>query len=239
MEFITSTLQIFQNFRTILLVVILMLMVSGLLPGMASAEEGYSQGWLGAPDWVLDRMDTSILPDFYYPRNLTGESEESPSVSSAIQKGNDLLASGSFTEAKKSFEDAIGMNSRSFKAWLGRGYALEGLKRYQSAHDSYDTAISLSGNQEAAWAAYAGKGRVAFELHQYQVAETALEKSIEKFADTESGTPEELIDLYLVLAETKEKRGDESGAIAALRMGEDLKGDSAYGPVFLVVKNGN
>lgn len=214
-----------QDFRTTPLIVFLVVMVLGLVSSVVSAEEGYSQGWLGAPDWVLDRMDTSILPDFYYPRNVTSERDEIPTVSSAVNEGNDLLAAGSFNEAKKSFEEAIGLNFRSFDAWLGRGYALEGLKRFLSALESYDKAIALSGTKDSAWAAYAGKGRISLELHQYEDAEKAFEISIEKLNSSESGTTEELIDLYIGLAEAKENLGDEYGASVALREAEELRQD--------------
>lgn len=226
MRFVSSLLLALQDTRTILPVLFLVLVISGIIPSSVSAEEGYTQGWMGAPNWLLARMDTSNMPDLFIPKNLTDESKEIPTVSSYVQNGNDLLAGGSFDAAKKSFEGAIGLNSLSFDAWLGRGYALEGLKRYQSALESYEKAIELSRNKELAWAAYAGKGRVSSELQQYPVAKDVLEKSIDLFNSPKSGTTEDLVSLYEELAKVKQNLGDEAGASAALKKAEELKATS-------------
>ncbi len=184
-----------------------------IISPLVSAEDGYTQGWLGAPDWVLDRIDTSILPDFYYPRNISGTDIEIPTVSSSIAKGNTLLASESYLDAKRQFEEAIRLNSRSFDAWLGMGYALEGSKRYQSAVDSYKTAISLSGGKESAWEAYAGLGRVSLALGQYQAAEQAFQTAIGMGEDMGYADTEKMQDLYEYLAEARQKTGSEFGNV--------------------------
>lgn len=180
---------------------------------LASAEDGYTQGWLGAPDWVLDRTDTSILPDFYIPRNISGINEENPTVLSSIARGNQLLASDSFLDAKKQFEDAIRLESNSFDAWLGLGYALEGSKRYQSAIDAYKTANSLSGSEDSAWAAYAGLGRVSLILGQYQAAEQAFQTAIEMIDDTGYSDAEDRQALENGLAEARQKLGGGYGTV--------------------------
>lgn len=212
-----------QDIRMILPIFSLILLIFCMIPSSVSAESEYTQGWLSAPDWVLDRIDKSILPDLFIPKNLTGDSEEIPTVTSYVQQGNDLLDSNSFEAAKTQFDGAIGLNSRSFDAWLGKGYALEGLKRYQSALESYEKAIELSNNKIRAWAAYAGKGRALFELQQYQTAGDAYEKSISMFDRSKSGTTEELSVLYRELAEVKAKVGDEAEASYAQRMADELK----------------
>ncbi|WP_181391775.1 tetratricopeptide repeat protein [Methanospirillum lacunae] len=177
------------------------------------AEEGYTQGWLGAPDWVLDRTDTSILPDFYIPRNISGTNVEIPTVSSSIAKGNQLIASESFLDAKKQFEEAINLDSNSYDAWLGLGYALEGSKRYQSAIDAYKTASSLCGGEDSAWAAYAGLGRVSLILGQYQAAEQAFQTAIEMIDDTGYSETEDRQALENGLAEARQKLGGGYGAV--------------------------
>lgn len=185
---------------------------------LVSTDDGYTQGWLGAPDWVLDRTDTSILPDFYYPRNISGTNVEIPTVSSSIAKGNELLAGESFLDAKRQFEEAIRLNFRSFDAWLGMGYALEGSKRYQSAVESYQTAISLSGGEESAWVAYAGLGRVSLTLGQYQTAEQAFQTAIKMIEEMRYADTDEMKKLYDELAEARQKQGNGFGAVFARRM---------------------
>ncbi len=197
---------------TSLLVPGILLLVVCFVPSLVSADDGYTQGWLGAPDWVLDRTDTSILPDFYYPRDTTGVDEESPVFSSAISKGNELIAGGSYIDAKNQFEVAIGLNPRSYDAWLGRGLALEKSKRIQTALESYQHAITLSDMGDSTWAAYAGVGRTSLVLGQYQSAKIAFEESIALVKESISSDQAALPELYDGLAEAQQKLGDYSGS---------------------------
>jgi tetratricopeptide (TPR) repeat protein len=209
-----------QIVRMILPASCIVLAVLGTVSLPASAE--YTQGWLYTPDYILERMDTSSFPDIFIPKNLSGQSEPVPTVTSYVDEGNDLLASSSFEAAKRSFDGAIGLNPRSFDAWIGKGSALEGLKRYQSALDSYDEAIGLSHNKVKAWAAYAGKARILYELQQYQAAGDAYAKAISMFDRSKSGTHEEFMNLYLGLAKAKEAVGDEAEASYARGMADEL-----------------
>lgn len=213
-----NTVSVFPLFLTASLLCLFAASVS------ADASSGYTQGWLGAPDWVLERMDTSIMPDLYIPKN-TSEKAESvpPSAGAYIREGNNLLISGSYADAKKSFEKAIALKGTSFDAWAGRGMALEGLKRYQSALDSYEKAISFAGENEGAWIAYAGKGRVCYHLKEYEDAEKALEKAIDRFAGSGESNIEDLINLYEKLADSRERLGDSDGAADAAKKAADLK----------------
>jgi len=212
--------------------IILSLLILGVVTPVLSVQEGYSQGWLGAPDWVLDRIDTSILPDFFYPRNISEVHDDLPTVTGSIASGNDMLAGGSYLDAKAQFEKAITINSRSYEAWLGRGYALEGLKRYQSALESYEKAILYSTNKESAWAAYAGKARSLLALNQYDAAEKAFESSIQKLEQTGMGYNEGLVDLYSALAGIQERKGSESISSQSLMTPEDTRSESEKVSVF-------
>jgi len=169
-------------------------------------------------------MDTSYLPDFYIPRNLTDGQEDIPTVASYITNGNNFLAGGSYAEANRAFESAITLSPNSFDAWIGRGYALEGLNRYQSAEESFNKAISLSQTREHAWAAYAGKGRVLAELQQYEGAASAYNTAIMLLVDTHTGITDDLVHLYVSLAQAEEKIGNIEGASAAIREAERLNG---------------
>ncbi len=190
----------------------------------ADAGSGYTQGWLGAPDWVLERMDTSIMPDLYIPKNTSEQAESvPPSVGAYIREGNNLLTSGSYGGAKNSFEKAINLKANSFDAWAGRGMALEGLKRYQSALDSYEKAISFAGENAGAWIAYAGKGRVCYHLKEYGDAEKALERAIDRFAGSGEVNIEDLINMYEKLSDSREKLGDSAGAADAAKKAADLR----------------
>lgn len=193
----------------------LFLLVLMLVPSSVSALEGYTEGWLGSPEWVRDRMDTNILPDFFFPRDEDSESKELPTVTSHVKAGNDLLAGGAFLDAKRSFESAIALNPSSYEAWIGRGFAMEGLDRYQSALESYEKAISLSARKETAWAAYAGKGRMSLNLNQYADAEHAFERAITLFDQDPLGTSDDYQQLTEGLAEAKAKIGVSSAYSAS------------------------
>jgi tetratricopeptide (TPR) repeat protein len=187
-------------------------------------DDGYTQGSpLGAPDWLLQRLDTSIAPDFYTPSNKSTTEVIIPSVSSYLTAGNNLLIAGSYSDAKHDFESAIGLKPDSYEAWLGRGMALEGMKRYQTAIDSYEKAISLSESETGAWVAYAGKGRVLIHLQKYEDAVKAFETAIDEFSRSGSLDIEDLVHMYEKLASAQEMLGNTSAAEDAARKAEDLK----------------
>lgn len=192
---------------TILQILLILLSICGTIPSLVTADDEYSQGWLGIPNWVLERVDTSMLPDFYYPKNVTDGNKENQAISELIIEGNNLLNTDSFHEAKNKFEEVIERDPDSFDAWLGRGHALVGVKRYQSALESYEKAIVLSGNEESAWSAYAGKGSVSFELHQYQQAKEAFEQSIDLVKRSKSNKTEVMINLTTDLSKAMENLG--------------------------------
>lgn len=185
---------------------VLLMLVLTLIPSSVSALDGYTEGWLGSPEWVRNRMDTSILPDFFFPRDENSETEL-PTVTSHVTAGNGLLAGGAYLDAKKSFESAIALNPNSYEAWIGRGYAMEGLGRDQSALESYEKAISLSARKETAWAAYAGKARMSLNLQQYTNAVHAFERAIALFDQDPKGTLDEYQHLTDGLATAKALKG--------------------------------
>ena len=202
----------------------IILLGSCMIPSFVSAadEDGYSGGWMKAPTWLLDRIDTKDMPDLFIPKNVTGKTEEKATVSSYVQNGNDLLAGGSYEDAKKNFEGAIGLSTLSFEAWLGRGQALEGLNRSQSSLESYEKAIGLSKKKDSAWAAYAGKGRISLDIGQYQVAADAFQKAIDIFNGAGSDAEEQLMNLYLGLGKAKQNLGEDAAASIALQKAKEM-----------------
>ena len=196
-----------------------------LLSVPVHAEAGYTQGWMGAPDWSIAWMKSGEfdLPEYIYPKNINATKEVKPTTSSYISNGNSLLTGGSYAEAKQNYESAIKLSPQSFDAWVGRGYALEGLKRSQTALDSYEKAIGFSASTKYAWTAQAGKGRMMSILQRYDDAAEAFRAAIDAFEGPGAGTPEELIKIYLELAEAAQKSGDTEGSSAALSKAEELK----------------
>ena len=216
------------------MVLLMSILSAGLVFPVSASDAGYTQGWMGVPNWVLDRMDSSVIPDSYIPKNVTSNGEEKPTLKSYINSGNTLLVSGSFAEAKQSFENAITLNPESFDAWTGRGMALEGLKRYQTALDSYERAIGFSDSKSNVWLAYAGKGRVSYKLQDYLTASKALETAIDEFAGSGESNIEDLISMYEKLAEAKQKLGEEDAAADAMKKAQDLRsaiGNTSSSPI--------
>lgn len=195
-----------------------------LISPVCADSDGYTDGApLGAPDWVLDRMDGSTMSNLFI-RNNSEESEEiRPTINSYISDGNNLLISGSFADAKKAFENAINLKPESFDAWTGRGMALEGLKRYQSALESYEKAIGFAGSSSAVWIAHAGKGRVSYNLQDYETAAMEFESAIDQYGNSGDTDLEDLIHLYEKQAATKRKLGDDAAASEAQSKAEDLR----------------
>ncbi|MFH0968518.1 MAG: tetratricopeptide repeat protein [Methanobacteriota archaeon] len=214
-----------KNARSIFLLLIAVLMSGGILISPVMAVDGYTQGWMGAPDWVMAEKEGGNfdLPDFFYPKDVNTTKGEEPNLSSYIEHGNKLLAGGSFAEAKQNYEKAIGISSNSYDAWVGRGYALEGLKRSQTALDSFEKAIGFSNSIDHNWIAYAGKGRVLTVLQRYKDATEAFRSAIDAFEAQSSGTLEDHVMLYQGLAEAAQKSGDMEESSAALGKAEELK----------------
>ncbi|MDD1728901.1 MAG: tetratricopeptide repeat protein [Methanospirillum sp.] len=193
-----------------------------------TADDGYTDGApLGAPNWILERMDTSIMPDYYLPPNTTSDEVRVPTATSYINSGNTLLTSGSFAEAKGAFENAINMKSDTYDAWVGRALALEGLKRYQTSEESYRKAISLAAADGSAWVAHAGVGRVLIELKKYEDAAASLETAIDEYAKSGSTNIDDLASIYNHLAEAKNKLGLADEAAAAKEKASSLKSKTA------------
>ncbi len=205
--------------------------VCSLIPLSVSAEDGYSGGApLGAPNWILERMDTSIMPDYYLPPNTTSDQVRVPTYSSYISSGNKLLTSGSYTEAKSAFENAIQKNSESFDAWVGRGLALEGLNRSLTSIESYENALKYAPDDGSSWVAHAGKGRVLLELNRYQDAADSLEAAINEYTRSGSSNMDDLTSIYNHLAQAKDKLGLKDDAEAVQKKAASLK--SGTGTVF-------
>jgi tetratricopeptide (TPR) repeat protein len=204
---------------------LLVMAITCCLPLSVSAEFDYSQGWLGAPEWAIAWMNSGefVVPDFLYPKNINATRVDEPTYVSYITNGNNLLSGGSFSEAKINYENAIGLVPNSSDAWLGRGYALEGLKRYQSALESYEKAIGFSKSGDYDWTAFAGKGRISLVLQNYKDAAIAFESAIHTFEGQEAVRSKDLISIYLGLAEAAQKSGDTEKSSAALEKAEELR----------------
>lgn len=215
-----------KNVCRILPLLVVVLVTGSIGPSPVSAEAGYTQGWMGAPDWAVAWMNENgeaKLPEFFYPEDINVTKVEEPDPASYVAYGNSLLEAGSFAEAKQNFETAIGLAPDSFDAWLGRGYALEGLNRTQTALDSYEKAIGFSNVSDYDWAAFAGKGRALLVLQRNADAVGAFRSAGAALESQKTGTSEEQISVYLGLAEAAQKSGDLEESSAALRKAESLR----------------
>jgi tetratricopeptide (TPR) repeat protein len=201
------------------------------ITGVVGAEEEVHR-WMEIPDFVMNRIDTATLPESYYPGNLSDYQNEAPDAMTYVTEGNDYLTGSSYAAAKNAFEEAINRYPDSFDAWLGRGYALEGLNRILSAEDSYDKAISLSAGEPKAWAAYAGKGRLLSGQKRYREAVGAFNSAI-SLCKTGFCSPGDLAGISAQLAGAEDKAGNRDVAAAGYIR---LERDACYGtcPVYSV-----
>ncbi|MFH0968517.1 MAG: tetratricopeptide repeat protein [Methanobacteriota archaeon] len=178
-----------------------------------SAEYGYTQKWMGSPDWLEEKANASMEPDLY--KQMQKGSEAINSTYTLINEGKDLLRGGDYNEAISDFKWAIDADSEMFDAWLGHGMALEGLKRYQSSLDSYEAAIGLAKSNKNAWIPYAGKARALLELQKYQESVSAFTLAIDKYGKSGSENKTDLENLNAGLADAKEKLGTKTAANVA------------------------
>ncbi|HWQ68136.1 MAG TPA: tetratricopeptide repeat protein [Methanospirillum sp.] len=209
--------------RLILPMLLAIIAVCISVPSPASAEDGYSQGYMGVPNWVLDRMDKTAFNNFPGEDLTIEEPDAIPEEVTYIDEGNKNLNSGAYRDAVKSYESAIALNESSFDAWVGRGLALENLMRYQTAVDSFDKAVGITRQGGSSWVAYAGKARSSFALQKYLTASNAYADAIEQFGSSGSSNIDDLADLYTGLAESYLKLGKKDEATAAQDKADELK----------------
>src|SRR3974377_21188 len=75
---------------------------------------------------------------------------------------------------------ALAIDARFAKAWLGRGSLLCELKRHGDALAAYDKALELRNDFAEAWA---GRGNVFYELKRPEEALAAYDKALQLDAD--------------------------------------------------------
>lgn len=186
-----------------------------------SADYGYTQKWIGSPAWLDEKVNVTILNQDLYGRMQAGDSLDS--VPTDINTGKEQLKGGSYAAAKESFENAINLDGNISDAWAGRGLAQEGLKHYQLALDSFNSAIDLSTNNKYIWLVYAGKARALLELQKYQDAFSSYNLAIEKYSSSGSSDKSDLINLYEGIADALEKLGKKTESGAALKKANELR----------------
>jgi tetratricopeptide (TPR) repeat protein len=202
---------------------IFVLVIAGILViSPVSAEYGYTQKWMGSPAWLQEKSGGST----FQPKLFKGAElaiSLSQFTANYINAGKDYLIAGSYNDAKISFDNAIGRNSESFDAWLGRAWSLESLRRYQSSVESYDNAIKYSKSNKNSYIAYAGKGRSSLEIHKFQDANDAFDHAIVAYQSSPANNLTELIYLYEGLADAKENLGQKPEADEARKKAEDIR----------------
>ena len=177
---------------------------------------------MGSPVWIQEKAHVSS----FEPRLFKGAElaiNLSPFTTNYVNIGKDYLAAGSYIDAKTAFDTAIGREPELFDAWLGRAYALEGLKRYQAAVESYDTAIQVSKSHKNSYYAYAGKGRSSLETQKFQDAYDACTVGIETYHQVKAENTDELKNMYSVLADAADHLGLATEAADARQMAEELR----------------
>ncbi len=177
-----------------------------LIISPVSAEIGYTEKWMDSPAWLQERVAVSTFEPILF-RGAELNINLSQSTQNYINTGKDYLVASSFNDAKTSFDTALGKEPESFDAWFGRAYSLEALKRYQSAVESYDSAIKFSKLNKNSYLAYAGKGRSSLETRKFQDAADAFEKAIEIFQSSFQNNLTELSHLQEGLADARKNLG--------------------------------
>ena len=204
-------------------IVSLILVVCLLVPGQVLAsDDGWTHGSLfSAPNWLLDRIDQSsreMSSLDYYGVRMEEPTQKPPTYKEYVAEGWGYLQAGSYREALKSFEKALAENGTSTEAWYGRGLALENQKRYLSANDAYEKAVSYAKSAADSWGPYAGMGRAYIAIQQYENAKNSLQTAIEQYEKANVSYPDEISQIYQDLAKALEMLGDMEGADKALQM---------------------
>ncbi len=171
--------------------VLMVLLVSGLsflVVAATADEDGMTGGFMHMPTWLYNKRVAEGATDTFLMSDVIGGPlptvTPDPTYANYIDEGNTALSGGAYREAIKAYESAIAIKPKSFDGWLGKAQALEGLKRYQSAIDAYDTALGYRSTSEGVWMAYGGKARCSLELNQFKEAIGLFEKAITSYENS-------------------------------------------------------
>ena len=90
-------------------------------------------------------------------------------------EGKDFEARGLYSEALKSFEEALKFKPNSSDIWIKKGNTYSLLREFPDAITCYDRALSIDANNGNAWY---NKGRCFIELKKYEDARECFERGI-------------------------------------------------------------
>jgi len=199
------------------------ILLSGILIfSPVTAETGDTQKWMGSPVWIQEKAHVSTFqPKLFRGAELAINLTQY--TTNYVNSGKDYLAAGSFNDAKTAFDSALERDGASFDAWLGRAYTLEALKRYQSASESYDSAITFAQDHKNAYYAYAGKGRSSLENQKFQDSMDAFTQAIIQYHRVGAEDRNDLINIYEGLAAATEKLGLQTEADDAKEKAAELR----------------
>ncbi|MDD3574133.1 MAG: tetratricopeptide repeat protein [Methanospirillum sp.] len=194
-----------------------LILVGFFIPaGVLASDDGWSHGSLfSAPNWLLEQFDDEskeLSQMDYFGIKLQEPTPVPPTAMDLVNEGWIFLEKGNNKDALKSFEKALAINSASTEAWYGRGLALENQKRYLSAIDAYSKAVSFSKKSASSWGPNAGKGRSCLALNQFENAKEAITLAISQYEQSGEDLPDELVSMYLDLAQVYEMLGDYDAA---------------------------
>lgn len=171
--------------------VLMVLLVSGLsflVVSVTADDDGMTGGYMHMPTWLYNKRVAEGATDTFLMSEVIGGPlptvTPDPTYANYIAEGNAALAGSAYREAIKAYENAIALKPKSFDGWLGKAQALEGLKRYQSAIDAYDTALGYQSTSEGVWIAYGGKAHCYLELNKFKEAIGLYEKAIKSYENS-------------------------------------------------------
>ncbi len=95
-------------------------------------------------------------------------------------EGDRLRENEQYTEAIKSYDQALEIDPNSKYSWYGRGVALKRLERYEEAINSYNKAIEIDPNYAWAWN---NRGYASEKLERYEEALKSYNKALEIDSD--------------------------------------------------------
>ena len=99
----------------------------------------------------------------------------SGSVREKCQEGDQYLKQQHYSQALRSYEEALSIEPRNFYAWNGKGTALYNQGNYKKAYDAYQRAIEIEPDNPVVWAS---AGLALKRLQRYQQALVHFERAL-------------------------------------------------------------
>jgi tetratricopeptide (TPR) repeat protein len=139
-------------------------------------REFTSKSVYGSQNYEREEKTRLSTSSKYEHPSLGTEDNDEEEFKSLVNKGIDRAYNGRYEVAIKYFDRALEINPGSADVWMGKGFALNNLRKYKEAIECCDKAIEIKSDDTGPWN---NKGFALNGLGRYKEAIECCDKAIE------------------------------------------------------------